>query len=951
MAAAKEYTKEELNYYRICYVTTDILAEGLRSIFKREWDNRYKTTKGEWKDKPRNGVDFCNGESPENRRRNAFLLATMINGNTAEWDCTMLFYAILYSDCIHGLNPTVQSNVDDLRQFRNEEFAHIPRGHLSNREFKKAISRVHTAFQALGLSTLHLQAIRNQTSFPTEELRNVVQKVDDLKQDLKEKTKRLQEKEQQRQVLEEQLHGDISSFCILPPKPSHDVADRDYEVANITEQLKELKRNNENSLSYFFISGNPGSGKSQLAGLVAKRFFDDAKEVPSTTSFVMTVNAESPDTLLESYVSLARHLKCPEYAVTNTLNSKNLKIDEKITSLKTLISRKVDLYTSWLMVVDNVTDISHVRVHLPERGNDQWVRGQLLFTKQDTNAIPLTGSFIKHISVSKGMEPHDAISLLAMLSGIFDSEMVKEVAHALDYQPLALASAATYVRQVRQSKEASNFGWKDYLKKLKRGQRGATETILAETNPSYKKSMTTATTIAVEDLMKSSKVLDHTFRFLSACAPQPLSLNILLDYIFEYNEEIEDEQLISTMIQRCSLLLLEKGESGVYIHVHQVVHDVISTLIKAYSPTEQFAAVFGAVRSFYYFIGREMSNFWDDFGSLVNSKHTVPHLKLLVTRLEHLFSKQDISQVVQDVVQGNRSEVRHSLLMLKVLGKMCQCHCEFYAAKSYFQVALEFVQRSGVCDKESVADAYVGMGSVFLDLGDLHKAKEYYEHELEIRLKEQEPDRDKLANTYNNLGTVCRELSDLKQAKEYHARGLAVHLNTKGPEHIKVAATYLNLGVLHHRLGDVEQAKEYHDHALAIRLKTLGPEHVDVATSYSSLGMLHYAMGDLELAKTYQERALAIRLKKQGPDHVDVATTYNMLGVVHDHDGLGNLEHAKEYHDRALAIRLKRQGPEHTDVACTYELLSELHHYLGEVNKVKEFHHRALAIRLKKQGP
>ena len=47
MACATEYTDEQLNYYRICYLTTDILAKGLRSIFKQEWDNRYKATKGE----------------------------------------------------------------------------------------------------------------------------------------------------------------------------------------------------------------------------------------------------------------------------------------------------------------------------------------------------------------------------------------------------------------------------------------------------------------------------------------------------------------------------------------------------------------------------------------------------------------------------------------------------------------------------------------------------------------------------------------------------------------------------------------------------------------------------------------------------------------------------------------------------------------------------------------
>ena len=50
MAAAIEYTDEQLNYYKICHVTTDILTEGLRKIFKHEWDSRYGTTLGEWKD-------------------------------------------------------------------------------------------------------------------------------------------------------------------------------------------------------------------------------------------------------------------------------------------------------------------------------------------------------------------------------------------------------------------------------------------------------------------------------------------------------------------------------------------------------------------------------------------------------------------------------------------------------------------------------------------------------------------------------------------------------------------------------------------------------------------------------------------------------------------------------------------------------------------------------------
>ncbi|KAL9967486.1 hypothetical protein ACROYT_G025715, partial [Oculina patagonica] len=757
MATATEYTADQLNYYRICFVTTDILAEGLRSIFKQEWDKRYKATMAEWKDEPRNGNDFFNAESPRNQRRNAHLLAAMINGDRSEWDCTMLFYAILYSDCIgRGLNAVVQSNVDNLRRFRNEEFAHMPQGKLSDADFHSAMGKVQIAFQGLALSTVQIQDVINQTTFPTEELRVVLNKVEDLKKELQEKEKRkqsledelqekeeqnqgledklqekekhlqsieyqLHEKEKEKQVLEDQLQNDMSPFCILPPKPSHNIAGRSNEVAYITKHLKKLKQANENKLSYLYISGNPGSGKSQLAGLVAKRFFDDIQEDSCASVFVMTLNAESLNTLLESYFSFARQLKCPEYAVTNILQSKDLKTDEKISHLKTMISAKLDSYTAWLLVADNVKSISQTHVHLPEPGNEQWARGQLLITTQDTASIPLKSSFLQHISVKKGMEPDDAISLLVILSGMDDSDMGKVVAQALDYQPLALASAATYVRQLRTSELTSHFGWHDYIEKVEGGQRVTTETILAETNPSYPKSMTAATTLAVKEMMASDKVIDHTFSFLSLCAPQPLSIDIVIDYIQNVDEEIQDKEHIITRIQRCSLILLEEEDSVVSIGVHQVVRDVIQMVTKDHSESTNYKAVNGAVTAFNQFIDDTLpESQWLNKDTVTHTKLIYPHLKTLNISIENLVSKANISQV-------NKTG------MIK-LGRTCQNHCDFHAAKSYYQYSLKtFLEKNGP-EHVDVATAYRHLGSVHQALGDFEQAKEYHHRALNIRL-------------------------------------------------------------------------------------------------------------------------------------------------------------------------------------------------------------------------
>ena len=937
-ATAMEYTKEQLNYYRICFVVTDLLTQGLRTIFKQEWDNRYKTTLGEWKDEPRNGLDFQNGESPRNQRRNAHLLATMIHGNRAEWDCTMLLYAILYSDCIHGLSPVVRSNVDDLRKFRNEDFAHMSEGNLSDLQFQTVISKVLTTFQALGLSTLKIQEIKNQTSFPTKELKDVLKKVDDLKQELQEKRKELQEKEEQRQVLEDQLSCNISPFCVIPPKPSHDVAGRDREVAEITQQLKELKRANESNVSYLYISGNPGSGKSQLAGLVAKRFFNEVKDLPCATSFVMTVNGESPGTLLESYIAFSRQLKCPEYAVTNTLNSNDLTTAEKITNLKTLIGTKIELYTSWLLVVDNVTSISRVHGHLPEPGNEQWARGQFLITTQDTASIPLASSFIQHISVSKGMEPRDASCLLAKLSGITESEIESKVAQALDYQPLALASAATYVREVRQT---SKFGWNDYLEKLEKGQRSTTESLLAETNPTYPKSMTTATTLAIQKAMTSDKVLHHTFDFLSVCAPQPLSLNIIADYIMSVDKEIEDKEMIITRIQRCSLLLAEEEETGIFIRVHQVVHNAINIVTEVHPNNKHREVVNEATGSFTRFAKKYLSKNLDWNW---NSRHIFPHLTTLAIKLEHHFCKQVISQVYQNDFIAMQDYAHN----VNILGQFCDQHSEYKAAIRYFNLELNCLEPYADVD---VADTYSNLGSVHNKLGDLELAKDYHDRALAILLKKLGPEHVDVATSYNNLGSVQYRLGDLERAKDYYDRALAIRLKKLGPEHVTVATSYNNLGSVQYRLGDLqlERAKDYYDRALAIRLKKLGPEHVDVATSYNNMGSVQHRLGDLERAKDYYDRALAIRLKKLGPEHVDVATSYNNLGYVHS--AMGDLERAKDYLDRALAIRLKKLGPEHVTVATTYNNLGYLNCTMGDLERAKDYHDRALAIRLKKLGP
>lgn len=154
------YSPGQLNYLRLCHLAFVFVAQELRCIFKTVWDDQYGKLFGEWMDTPRNGLDFYNLESPKKQRKFARQLATMINGNTEEWDCSMFFYAILYSSCLsHGASVQVRSAVDNLRTLCNG-IVHRPKADISYREFFWLYFRAKDAFESLHISAERIESPR-----------------------------------------------------------------------------------------------------------------------------------------------------------------------------------------------------------------------------------------------------------------------------------------------------------------------------------------------------------------------------------------------------------------------------------------------------------------------------------------------------------------------------------------------------------------------------------------------------------------------------------------------------------------------------------------------------------------------------------------------------------------------------------------------------------------------
>ena len=574
-----KYTWEQLNYFRASYIAFNLIAEGLRTVFKQEWDFLFKATPfGEWKDTPQNGRGFYNNESRINHKRYGRLLAIIQSGNTAEWDCSCLFFAILYSDTIGStLSPFVGKAVDDLRQIRNE-IANTFETALTDADFQCYVARVINAFTSLRLPVNEIEDIKNQTDFPTAETNALKVQADNLIADLQTKeqeaykltSERLQSKKKNVATTTHEINARVESFCILTFTPSHPIIRRLNDVTRIMKKLNELQSESKGAISTVYLSGIPGCGKSQIARQVGQEIFDKRLREGEDLTFVATLNAETLDSLAKSYCGLATHFGITDNALANLEASRN--VPEKIEYLKTLIFSKTKQFSNWLMIVDNVVDLSSVRGDLPPNGRKELGHGQVLITTQDISSIPVNAHLTYHESLSKGMHPDEAVNLLRHVSKIQNQEEAEKVAEVLEYHPLALVAAAFYVQTVVVN-GSPNYSWANYLRMETPRRLGFPCHIIS---------------LAVEELIRTDRYFKHLFILLSLHAPEPLNEGAAINHIMNMEECVDevDEKQIRTRFRKCSLLLYEQLSGGNVIRVHPIVLDAIKNVIGAYPESQ-----------------------------------------------------------------------------------------------------------------------------------------------------------------------------------------------------------------------------------------------------------------------------------------------------------------------------------------------------------------------------
>lgn len=320
-----------------------------------------------------------------------------------------------------------------------------------------------------------------------------------------------------------------------------------------------------------YLTGQPGSGKTELARQYGEQFRNAISPSDSPKPLVITLNAKTEESLLKSIKEVIQKLQ-PCIGMEPVHHS-------LVVLLKQLRDYFCGYNGAWLLIIDDMfgNDFNHL---FPRPGSNEWGGGQVLVTTQDSNLVQACHHSAKEFSLYEGMTKEDALALLKEISGVDVDDFAEEIIKEFKSLPLSLACCATYVGEVRQDRASTEFGWKEYLEMYRESECVQLESRTFCNNDVYPFPMAASTELAVRRMAETSDVLRLTFSILSYCALIPVPLNVLARYVKENLPINNDKQptkenaifKIQSEISRCTLLIHGRSQNVETIKCHQVIH-------------------------------------------------------------------------------------------------------------------------------------------------------------------------------------------------------------------------------------------------------------------------------------------------------------------------------------------------------------------------------------------
>ena len=693
------------------------------------------------------------------------------------------------------------------------------------------------------------------------------------------------------------------------------------------------------------ITGLGGIGKTQMALEYAYRY-------GSTYAAVLWVQADSPASLVSSFVDLAHVLNLSE----RDEQDQNMIVEA--------VQRWLRLHADWLLIFDNMDDPGAAEQFVPKA-----ISGHLLFT---TRAQALNN--IAWCVEIQPMKPDIGALLLLRRAEILalqatleqadkeDSMLASEISGELDGLPLALDQAGAYIKA-----EACSLN--DYLS-LYRTRRQHLLQQRGSVDEKYPHSVATTWNISFDKVQHSRPAAAELLNFCAFLAPDAIPETIITKGAIHLGDVLgkvatDPVELDLTYREALKYSLIQREPDANIIAIHRLVQAVLRDNLAVESQQQWMQRTIPAVNASFPSI---------DFESWPLLERLLPHALICSTWIDQAsITTRVAAQLLNSSGRYLKDRARYSEAepLLKrawvtneqVLGPT---HLDTAASMStlatlydnqgrYSEAELLFQRDLAICQQQlgtkhpDTARALNNLAIVYQHLTKYAAAEPLLQHALTICEQTLGSTHLDTARCLNSLAGLYQAQGKYPQAEALLQRALSIREQRLGSMHPDLARGLNNLAGLYEKQGKYEQAEALYMRALSIREQQLGDVHPDTAQSLNNIASLYQNQGKYELAEPFYKHALSIDEQVYGLDHPEVATDLNNLAELYKEQR--QYEKAEPLHERALSIRERLVGTHSLSTAQSLSNLANLYHRQRKYKKAEAYYRRALEIREQQLGP
>lgn len=651
------------------------------------------------------------------------------------------------------------------------------------------------------------------------------------------------------------------------------------ERNNILEEINNYYRSNIKDVQTVALVGPGGAGKTTIARIYASK---------QTSDVIWEINAETKVTLVESFIKLAEGLARTNDDKEILQEIRAIQIPtELVDKLILFVKQRLILYPNWLLIFDNIDDISEVQKYIPHDSNTCG-SGKVLITTRDSNIK--THRYINHTIKIGELTAEQKLALFSKIVNEkrYDSKQVINFLEHIPPFPLDVSIAAYYIK-------TTDTSFAQYIIHLNQNSNGFDniQSMLLKEAGDYNHTRYNIITLSLEHLISSHPDFKDLLLFISLLDSQ----NIPRELLDKYKNHI----IVDSFIYNLKKYSLISGESltplGEVFNIHRSTQAIsLAYLTQKFDLTHHRKELINK-------IGKV---FWAYISDLVDQENS-SKIRLMLAHSKMLLS--------------------HDILIseeIKILVETAIGYIYYYLgfdikSKEHLETSLKKLQHYYGKDHIDPARILTFLAMAIRRTGNYTEAKNLLLQSAAISRKYPEYHMQH-ARAVSCLGLLHRLLGEYNESIITLSEGAEVA--KKHPiNQVGIGRSLANLAEIYSSIGLPNEAKKSIDELMSL-YTDFDKNQIETIWILNPLGISYYTLGDYEKAKHILERSLKLTETHFGKEHIQTAWTLLHLGNVYLK--LGDLVAAREILTRSSTIHKESMGKDKIQTTWPNLRLGEL---------------------------